>query len=67
MATIGRNKAVIELPNFKFSGFFVRVVWLLVHIRALIRARNKVMVMLNWLCKDKKTAVGHIHQPIYLF
>jgi NADH dehydrogenase len=48
MATIGRNKAVVELPKFKFSGFFAWVVWLLVHIRALIGARNRVVVMLNW-------------------
>ncbi len=48
MATIGRNKAVVELPNFKFAGFFAWVVWLLVHIRALIGTRNRVVVMLNW-------------------
>lgn len=48
MATIGRNKAVVELPKFKFSGFLAWVVWLMVHIRALIGARNRVVVMLNW-------------------
>ena len=48
MATIGRNKAVVELPRFKFSGFFAWIVWLLVHIRALIGTRNRVVVMLNW-------------------
>ena len=48
MATIGRNKAVVELPKFKFSGFFAWIVWLLVHIRALIGTRNRVVVMLNW-------------------
>ena len=49
MATIGRNKAVVELPKVKFSGFFAWLVWLFVHIRALIGARNRVVVMLNWL------------------
>ena len=48
MATIGRNKAVVELPNFKFKGFFAWIVWLFVHIRALIGRRNRVVVMLNW-------------------
>ncbi len=48
MATIGRNKAVVELPSFKFSGFFAWVVWLFVHIRALVGVRNRVVVMLNW-------------------
>lgn len=48
MATIGRNKAVVELPKFKFSGFFAWLVWLFVHIRALVGVRNRVVVMLNW-------------------
>jgi NADH dehydrogenase len=49
MATIGRNKAVVDLPRGQFSGFFAWVVWLLVHLFALIGTRNKVVVLLNWL------------------
>lgn len=49
MATIGRNKAVVDLPGFKFSGFFAWVIWLFVHLAALIGTRNKVIVMINWL------------------
>lgn len=48
MATIGRNKAVVELPKFKFKGFFAWFVWLFVHIRALIGTRNRFIVLLNW-------------------
>lgn len=48
MATIGRNRAVVELGKFKFKGFFAWIVWLFVHIRALIGVRNKIVVMLNW-------------------
>ena len=49
MATIGRNKAVVDLPKFKFSGFFAWLIWLFVHLAALIGTRNKVIVMINWI------------------
>jgi len=49
MATIGRNKAVCDLPNFKISGFFAWILWLFVHVMSLIGFRNKVIVMLNWM------------------
>jgi NADH dehydrogenase len=48
MATVGRSKALVELPFFKFKGFFAWVMWLLVHLYALIGVKNKVVVMLNW-------------------
>jgi NADH dehydrogenase len=49
MATIGRNKAVVDLPHFKFSGFFAWLVWLYVHLYQLLGVRNKVMVFINWV------------------
>ncbi len=49
MATIGRNKAVVELPFFKFQGFFAWFVWMFVHIWALIGFRNRVTVFVNWV------------------
>jgi NADH:ubiquinone reductase (H+-translocating) len=49
MATIGRNKAVVDLPNFKFKGFFAWILWLFVHIRSLIGVRNKLIVFINWI------------------
>ena len=49
MATIGRNKAVVDLPKFTFKGFSAWVLWLVVHIRSLIGVRNRLIVMFNWL------------------
>ena len=49
MATIGRNRAVVDLPRFKFKGFFAWVVWLIVHLFSLIGVKNKVFVFLNWV------------------
>jgi NADH dehydrogenase len=48
MATIGRNKAVADLKNFKTAGFFAWMMWLFVHLVSLIGFRNKVVVVLNW-------------------
>lgn len=49
MATIGRNRAVVDLPRVKFKGFFAWVVWLTVHLFSLLGVRNKVIVFLNWM------------------
>ena len=48
MATVGRNKAVVDLKNFKFAGFFAWFVWMFVHLMALVGFRNKVVVFFNW-------------------
>ena len=51
MATVGRNKAVVELGKFHSQGFFAWVLWLVVHLRSILGIKNKMMVMLNWLWK----------------
>jgi len=49
MATIGRNKAVVELPGWKFQGFFAWLVWIVVHLRSIIGVKNRFVVLLNWI------------------
>lgn len=49
MATIGRNKAVVELPNYKFQGFFAWAIWMIVHLKSLLGVKNKFLVFLNWV------------------
>ncbi|MEM9000103.1 MAG: NAD(P)/FAD-dependent oxidoreductase [Bacteroidota bacterium] len=49
MATIGRNKAVVDLPQFKFQGVFAWFVWMFVHLYFLIGFRNRVVVFINWV------------------
>lgn len=49
MATIGRNKAVVELPRRKFAGFFAWMVWMFVHLRSILGVRNKWIVFINWV------------------
>ena len=49
MATVGRNKAVVDLPNFKFQGVFAWFVWMFVHLFFLIGFRNRMIVFINWV------------------
>lgn len=48
MATIGRNKAVVDLKAYKFAGFFAWFVWMFVHLMSLVGFRNRVVVFFNW-------------------
>ncbi len=48
MATIGRNKAVVDLPFWRFQGIFAWFVWLFVHLFSLIGVKNKIFVFINW-------------------
>lgn len=48
MATIGRNHAVVDLSWIKFNGFPAWLVWLFVHLMALVGFRNKLIAFVNW-------------------
>ena len=48
MATIGRNKAVVDLPHYKFQGVFAWFVWMFIHIFSLVGFRNKVVTFIEW-------------------
>jgi NADH:ubiquinone reductase (H+-translocating) len=49
MATIGRNRAVVDLPRFKFIGFFAWLIWLFVHLFQIIGVKNKLFIFINWV------------------
>ena len=49
MATVGRNKAVVDMPKFKFQGVFAWFVWMFVHLFFLIGFRNRMVVFVNWV------------------
>ncbi|NTU98197.1 MAG: NAD(P)/FAD-dependent oxidoreductase [Chlorobiaceae bacterium] len=48
MATIGKNKAIVEVGRLKFDGIVAWFTWLLVHIYFLTSFRHRVFVMLQW-------------------
>lgn len=48
MATIGRNKAVVDMKSGTFAGAFAWFLWMFVHLFALVGFRNKVITFFNW-------------------
>jgi NADH dehydrogenase len=51
MATIGRNKAVVDLPKPKMhvSGFFAWLIWMGLHLFLLLGVKNRLFVFMNWI------------------
>ncbi len=49
MATIGRNRAVVELHSFKIFGTIAWYIWMFVHIMSLVGFRNRISVFFSWL------------------
>lgn len=49
MATVGRNKAVVDLKHYRFQGVFAWFVWMFVHLFFLIGFRNRMVVFVNWV------------------
>ena len=48
MAVIGKARAVAQIGNFKFAGFWAWVLWGTIHITFLIGFRNRLQVLLTW-------------------
>ncbi len=49
MATVGRNRAVVEAGSLKFGGFMGWFTWMALHLMLLVGFRNKIVVFVNWL------------------
>jgi NADH:ubiquinone reductase (H+-translocating) len=49
MATVGRNRAVVELKRVRFYGTTAWYIWMFVHIMSLVGFRNRITVFFNWL------------------
>lgn len=48
MATIGRHKAVVELPFWRFQGYWAWFVWMFLHLMLILGVRNKLIIFINW-------------------
>ncbi len=48
MATIGRNKAVVDLPFVKFKGYLAWLVWMFLHLMLILSVKNKLIIFINW-------------------
>jgi len=48
MATIGKHKAVVELPFIKFKGPIAWYIWMFLHLMLILSVRNKIVIFFNW-------------------
>lgn len=51
MATIGRHKAVVDLPYIRLRGTLAWYIWMFLHLMLILGIRNKVIIFLNWAWK----------------
>lgn len=49
MATIGKSKAILQFKNLKISGLLAWLAWCLIHLLFLVRFRNKVIILMEWI------------------
>lgn len=49
MATVGRNRAVVDLKHLRFHGFAAWLVWMFIHLISILGMRNKITVLINWI------------------
>lgn len=49
MATIGRKKAVVDLPHLKLQGGLAWFIWMFVHIFSLVGFRDKTVTFIDWI------------------
>lgn len=48
MATIGKNKAVLEANGLKMTGYLAWLAWLFIHVFYLVGFKNRIAVMSYW-------------------
>lgn len=48
MATIGRNKAVVDVGKWHNKGSFAWIIWMFIHLVALVGFRNRLVALTNW-------------------
>jgi NADH dehydrogenase len=53
MATVGRHKAVVDLPKPKihFGGWLAWFVWMSLHLILIVGVKNKLQIFVNWVYK----------------
>ena len=48
MATVGRNKAVVDLPFVHFKGYLAWLIWMFLHLMLILSVKNKLIIFINW-------------------
>ena len=48
MATVGKHKAVVDLPFMSFQGRIAWFVWMFLHLMLILSVKNKLIIFINW-------------------
>lgn len=48
MATVGTNKALVDLPGLHFRGYVAWLIWMFLHLMLILSVRNKLIIFINW-------------------
>jgi len=48
MATIGRNKAVVDFKYINLKGFSAWIIWMGLHLMLILNVKNRLLIFINW-------------------
>jgi len=48
LATVGRNRAVVDLPFISFQGVLAWFFWMFVHLMSIVGIKNRLLIFINW-------------------
>jgi NADH dehydrogenase len=48
MATVGKRKAVVDLPFIKFQGFLAWLTWMFLHLMLIVSVKNRLIIFIHW-------------------
>ena len=48
MATVGKRKAVVDLPFMSFQGRLAWLTWMFLHLMLILSVKSKLMIFINW-------------------
>lgn len=65
MATVGRNRAVVDMGKFHMKGFIAWMIWMFVHLVSIFGFRNRLVTFVNWTIKfwTKNSGIRLIVNP----
>ena len=49
MATVGKRKAIVDLPKFSFKGSLAWFFWMFLHLMLILSVKNKLSIFINWM------------------
>jgi NADH dehydrogenase len=48
LATVGRNRAVVDLAVVRFQGLLAWFFWMFIHLMAIVGVKNRLLIFINW-------------------